>query len=746
MSRPEVDVAVLTGAIGLATLPMTPVFGAGVLVVPVVAGLVLGAVVALVAARARWGAAVTMAVALTGYLLVGPAVAAPDRTYAGVVPRLDGLAAVLAGAVTSWKQVLTLDPELGSEGNVLVAPFLLVLVATAGGLSLALRASRRAGALAGLVPLVVLVVSVLLGTKVAVAPAPAGIVTVLSVGTWAAWRLGGLAPRRVAALAVVLAVVGGLGSVTGPWLAEQRPRYVLRDEIVPPFDPSDQVSPLSAFRTFVKDWAEDDLLTVRGLPAGGRVRLATMDAFDGVVWDVAGAQAAAGSGTFRRVGTVVDSATRSGTRASVELEVHDLPFVWLPTVGWTTQLAFADAELRDQVRYNEATGTAALVDGVPAGLVWTAEVVVPPVPERTELESAATGTVALPEPRNVPDAVGSYLAETAGQASSPALIAATLEADLQDGYFSHGLTDQGEPRSWAGHGANRVAELLSADPMIGDGEQYASAMALLAREMGLPARVVLGFVPDEPADEVTFTGADIQAWVEVNYTGYGWVAYDPTPDSSRTPEADDSPEDTREEPQVRQPPPPPADPVTPPDDDTEQPRTEDREPQEPTSQVWAVVGRVALAAGLPLLVVAGPPLVIALLKARRRRRRRQSAAVVERVVGGWDELLDHAVDLRRPLPEQATRRELAVALAGSFAAPVQAEGRRAVGIGGPVATLAARADAAVFGGGEVSAEDSEAYWSQVETTVAAMARSVPRRVRWRSRWSTASLRRRPHRA
>ena len=373
--------------------------------------------------------------------------------------------------------------------------------------------------------------------------------------------------------------------------------------------------------------------------------------------------------------------------------------------------------------------------------------VVPQAPDEAELDSAAIGNVALPAPRDVPDVVAQFASQRAGTAGSPGLIARTLETDLATtGYFSHGLTDRGEASSLSGHGAFRITILLSS--MVGDGEQYASAMALMAREMGLPARVVLGFVPrpDVAGDkEITFTGSDIQAWVEINFAGYGWVSFFPTPDESRTPRQDTSQDVSAAQPQVRQPPPPPQARVNAPNDDTEQPRTADNQEQNRDSHLWRTVGQVALVGGVPLVVLLGPPGLVLLLKRRRRSRRLRADDGVQRVVGGWDELLDQATDLRRPLPPQATRRELAVALSGSFgrrpSGTAPGPGRRAVGIGGPVATLAARADAVVFGGREPSEAEIQAYWTQVDATMRAMRRAVPRRVRWGSRWSPVSLRR-----
>ncbi|WP_035063114.1 transglutaminase domain-containing protein, partial [Cellulomonas bogoriensis] len=342
---------------------------------------------------------------------------------------------------------------------------------------------------------------------------------------WVAWRRGTFSPRRVAALAAMLVVAGTAGALAGPPLGEAQQRFVLREELVPPFDPRDHPSPLSGFRRFVKDWDDTPLLTVRGLPAGARVRLATMDAYDGVVWNVAGSEQADGSGQFRRVGQSIDATVR-GTRHTVQVEVHDLPMVWLPTIGYAESFTFTGPGARDltgTLRYNDATGTAVLTEGVPSGARWTTEVVVPHAPSDEEIGSAPAAPVSLPEPEGVPDAVPLFAGEIAGTATSPVLIARTLERGLAErGWFSHGLVDAGQYPSLSGHGADRMTTLLTGDLMVGDGEQYASAMALMAREMGLPARVVLGFQAedeDDPGEEVTFLGEHVQAWVEVAFAG-----------------------------------------------------------------------------------------------------------------------------------------------------------------------------------------------------------------------------------
>ncbi len=61
-------------------------------------------------------------------------------------------------------------------------------------------------------------------------------------------------------------------------------------------------------------------------------------------------------------------------------------------------------------------------------------------------------------------------------------------------------------------------------------EQYASAMAVLVRAAGIPARVAIGYTSGySVSDYRSITTQDAHAWVEVFFPQYGWVTVDPTP-------------------------------------------------------------------------------------------------------------------------------------------------------------------------------------------------------------------------
>ena len=67
---------------------------------------------------------------------------------------------------------------------------------------------------------------------------------------------------------------------------------------------------------------------------------------------------------------------------------------------------------------------------------------------------------------------------------------------------------------------------------VGYCEQYASAMAVMARVVGLPSRVAIGFTAGVAAGDNSYrviSTDDAHAWVEIFFPGHGWMTFDPTP-------------------------------------------------------------------------------------------------------------------------------------------------------------------------------------------------------------------------
>ncbi|MEH0110233.1 transglutaminase domain-containing protein [Tersicoccus sp. MR15.9] len=737
-------------------------------VVAVVGALVLGLAVAAAGARWRLGELWVVGLAVVGYLVAGPGLAAPAEAGAGVFPTLEAWRVLVFGVVQSWKDFLTVAPPVGVARGMLIVPFLCVYVGAIVAGTLAWRVRHPAWAL--LPVTAVLVAGAALGADTTALPVLRGVAVVLVAVAWLAWRLEAgrrntaaavAAPASATSSAVVSTptpglpgavarsgrrrrLLGGAAVLTGaalltaliaPVLAPAGERAVVRDALVPPLDLHQYPSPLMSFRQYVKDRKDDVLFTVQGLPKGERVRLAAMDAYNGIVYNVDDAS----SGAFAPVG---DTGTLAGTGASgdgrhatVHFTIDDFASPWLPASGRIEGASFTGPRgtgIGDSLFYNADAETALTTSGVQKGDSYTLDVAYPESWSHDQLAPLGFADVALPDSSNVPEAVASRAGDLAGADAAAVDRVRNLEQGLAKyGYFSHGL--EGQTRSLSGHGAARIEALLGAKTMVGDDEQYAVAMALMARNLGIPARVVMGFSPDwsavkDPTAPLRITGDDVHAWVEVKFERAGWVPFNPTPEENKEPLPPPKQPLAKPKPQVLQPPPPPQEPAeVPPESDPDALNTDEN--KQATRQDWGPLLAIGLTVGIPLVVILTPLLVIAGLKSRRYRRRRRLGAPVQRISGGWSEVLSLAADLGTRVPSGATRREHAATVAGAF--PYAAGG---------TTTLARRADAAVFGGAEPTEEQITHYWDSVDASLAGIRGSVSRGRRWRSRFSLRSLR------
>ena len=72
----------------------------------------------------------------------------------------------------------------------------------------------------------------------------------------------------------------------------------------------------------------------------------------------------------------------------------------------------------------------------------------------------------------------------------------------------------------------------------GDCLYFASAMTVMLRSIGIPARIASGYVGlnwDPQAQGYDIKDSDSHAWTEVYFPGYGWITFDPTPGAQATP-------------------------------------------------------------------------------------------------------------------------------------------------------------------------------------------------------------------
>jgi hypothetical protein len=605
---------------------------------------------------------------------------------------------------------------------------------------------------------------------------------------WYVWRIAAdrSAALRIAQDATAVRVRRPSGAAAGRWLlagamtlvaavvgvavapvAVGGTRDVLRGGVDPELRVRTALSPLTTYREYFSDEGYDEeLFNVRADGPLDRVRVATLSYYDGVVARVVDPEAAAGDQetAFLRV----PARDGAGTTTTATVEIAAYTGLWVPLVGALRGMEFsggAQSALTDGFYYSDAAemGVELADPGLVAGVSMRQSAQVPTSPAAlASLVPAESG--ARIDDAFVPASLVDWIA-----AQDVPEGGAGLEALIQRlrarGYLSHGLSyDEAAPPAWAaqlgdysfepsraGHSTDRIGELFAAllqrqqdvggtsDAALvaapGDDEQFAVAAALIADQLGFTARVVLGArlaVPEGDADlpvceDGTCLGQDMSAWIEVQDAAGSWIAVDTTPQHENpiTPQVEqlsDPQVPTDVEPEQAQIVPPPdaapAEGAASDDDDSDS--------GVDLGPLWAGL-RIAGVSLLIALLVLGPFAGIVLVKLFRRRARRRSPDPIARVVGGWEEYVDAAVDSGRPLPRTQTRREIATLYEGGAAAAPTA--------------LATFADRSVFGEEPPTADDDRQFWELVEEERRRMLAELGWWRRLRARLSLRSLRR-----
>jgi transglutaminase-like putative cysteine protease len=737
-----ISVVLLAAVLGSAMIPWWPIYESPAFLVAAGVAIAAGTAIAVVGARRRWPAWAVVTAVFGAYLALGVPAAVPGRALVGVFPTPQGAVELLAAAALSWKQLVTIAVPVGSYQALLVPPFLLGLIAATCAVTIALRSRRPAAAV--IPPAVLLVAGIALGVVHSAFAIETGLIFLVTAVAWLV-RVG-IAKRRAitsgrpvetaladarrvlgASALVAVALVGATAaSVALPVPA----RSVVRAELQPPFEPQSQRSPLAGFRAaFEPEAAQTEMLEVTGLPAGAGIRIATLDTYDGIVYSVGGNDGNAQSGRFTRVPYRLDQADAEGAHVDIEVRVIGYSDVWVPGIGRLERIAFDGPraeQLADSFFYNDTTGTGAVRAGLEPSDGYTAGSVALVEPAR--LPELRPGTSVLPPAPELPEELARLLDEWAPASAEEGERLALLIAGFREhGYVSHG--QEGEQLSRSGHALDRLEELATSRPIIGDGEQYAVAAALMARRIGFPARVVVGYLPGsddarrDAADGTTvFVSEDLQAWIEVQNADGQWVSVDPNPEVREVPERVPDQPTVVSRPQSALPPPAERTPV----DDLERDPELALEDRDDGIEPWVAVLLGALgAAGLVVLVLGvlvSPFLAIVVAKLRRRRLRRKAPTAVERIEGGWLEFADTAADYGYPIRKNATRAEQAATVGGL--APL---------------VLAAVVDRAVFAPDEPTDGDDELVWERVDELADRLAAPRTRRERLVAAISLSSL-------
>ena len=411
-------------------------------------------------------------------------------------------------------------------------------------------------------------------------------------------------------------------------------------------------------------------------------RITSLDRFDGNIWSSLSNYRPAGT----RLPALGPDASRGGAaRSTQQFEISGLSSIWLPAAYRPERL-----NASGKVRFDSDSGSLATDRETSDGMKYTVESA---LPRLTAGDLATVRGDVPPEidarylelPANGARQVGREARRIVGNEQSPYRQAKALQDYFRDNFtYNIGVSP--------GHDSNAMEQFLASKQ--GYCEQFAGTYAAMARSIGLPARVAVGFTEGTKDSDGRFhvTGKEAHAWPEVYLSGYGWVAFEPTPGRG-LPGAEDytavAPAQAADNTTVATTPAAVA------------PVEQVEQVEEPSTAATPIekeersgAGSRVIVAGVVLALAGLYATVVPLAKRRRRRLRRQAASTpADRVLVAWAEATEDMAAAGLPSRPDETAVEYAHRV------------RKAAGpAGAPLTRLADDTTAAAWSAGGVAPE------------------------------------------
>ncbi len=719
--------ALLTGG---ATLTLARVYSGSSWLAPLIAAAVLPAAIFAVGERRRVNAYATFGGALVIGAWLAVVVDDPSETFAGLptAASLAGAAHDLARAPHVLRSaVVPVDPI----GAALVLAVVATFIAALGTELVARRLQAPIGAIGPSVALYIAISALGAGRWAPTTACYAFVVVEYLVAlqrgeieTRRTWFQAGTRRRSqlVAGGAIAGAFVIALAIAFGPFVPGARGSAWIRYRSLGIGGGSNILSvtsPLVSVRAKLsgKD-STTEVFTVRTSEAKGDYwRVIALDQFQDDGWGLNSDQRSAASlpGPTHAAGTTMVSQT-------IHLAAIDAR--WLPAAYRPVHIDVPGSQVLPG-------STSLFLDNPLSGLTYNVQSEISN-PDRSVLESVTVDDLqAMAADEALPDTFSSraraYAQSVTKDARTPYDQAFALMKVFQSSPFVYDTSVN------LGTTANALDRFLF-ETHRGFCEQFASAFAELARSIGLPTRVAVGYQRGTLGRDGLWhvQEKDAHAWPEV-WLGpkIGWYRFEPTPGrvdpvtglGDKNTAAGDGATTTTTAPASGA-----ATPTTASLTPTSVPSQIQVQPPAPPPAsntrrhvLTGIAAALAIAIGA-LVVLSG---LVVLGAWRRTRRRRRDPDDRRRVLGAWTEALERLAIAgveRRP---STTSFEFALRQAPALGAGAA---------GPPLMDLARLHTAALYSPEPPTPADADEAWSEVDAITAALRASVPRSRRWRARW------------
>jgi hypothetical protein len=204
---------------------------------------------------------------------------------------------------------------------------------------------------------------------------------------------------------------------------------------------------------------------------------------------------------------------------------------WLPVAPEPVSADLAGKS----VRFDPETGAIVYPDGSYRGFSYqVVSLVIVPTPA----ELAAIPSLEVPDNPNwthylqLPGTIPAQIGQIANQIVAEAQATTPYDQIMAIQKYLQGFTYDTHVR--APQGVNDLLYFLTRSHR-GYCEQFAGTMAVMLRALGFPSRVAVGFTPgayDSTTRSYNVTTQNAHSWVEVEFPGYGWLSFEPTPTRS----------------------------------------------------------------------------------------------------------------------------------------------------------------------------------------------------------------------
>ncbi len=323
-------------------------------------------------------------------------------------------------------------------------------------------------------------------------------------------------PTMVPIALVTAGIIALLAGVVGPRLpgAGAEPLFETRGR----GDRTTRViSPLVDIRSRLTNTSTVELFRVKALDGPAYWRVTTLGDFDGQTFGL----------PTRRLERVAGLEPEPGERVvRQQVQVIGLRGQLIPAAADPYQAAgrtVSGVEL--PLRVDRDTGSLLAPDDLISGDLFTIVSAAPQLDAdrlRAAGESPEVDAVYTGVPDDLPEVVGRLASEVTAGAPTKYDQAMALQAWFRE-EFRYSLEVQ------PGHSGTAIEAFL--DIKVGYCEQFSATFAAMARTLGIPSRVAVGYTPGEVTSDNWYSvrGKNAHAWPELFFQDIGWVAFEPTP-------------------------------------------------------------------------------------------------------------------------------------------------------------------------------------------------------------------------